>query len=474
MSFFGFIDINDINTEGLGIDTNNNIKGGNKKLQKIIKKRYDNNKNDNNSNESSNNNDIINNNVSRYNNDKKQEELKQSDILRDRSVQLSKDELYNYIKSYYDNYVKFIDIVNKEYNNIKLPSYISNEKIIEIKALHIVNDLKKINRMLNTPQINQDYSIIQEIKNKNRLLMANYPLLDDNTYKQIIANLSLLDIKEIIKLINKYGYNELFKIVKFKIPRLEVNIENKSKILCKRYWVNNMSQYKNLVYDKSIYTKNINKNNGIDINFINMTNSIVYENEDKITNELKRYINTDVNNKIDKFKNNKIDNYEIKDKTVNHANFVSAYNKYIENIINQKIVKCTTIPAKNIVNISDQLFNSINIDSIINNSSNKDELITKIIQNFRVFLVDALYNLNSSVKNKRELYFANAKIIFDIIKEIKTILKQELNSQDIVFPLDNFDKKTEAYGKIKLIINKCIDHSGVKRIGKTVEQTICI
>jgi hypothetical protein len=110
----------------------------------------------------------------------------------------------------------------------------------------------------------------------------------------------------------------------------------------------------------------------------------------------------------------------------------------------------------------------------MNRVTQNSELIDIILSDVRIFLVDVLYNMNSSIKNKRELYFANVKIIFDISKNIKSSLKTELYTQDIKFPLDTFEKKTEAYGKLKSTITKVINESGVKTIGRSADQTICI
>lgn len=480
MSFFGYIDINTINSEGLGID-DESISGGSKKtksksikIQHKIKKnkKIDEEKSDN-INETKTDNQV-NDNTNNIKLDKKQEEMRISELLKEDIKELSKEEYISYLNEYYDKYVTYVKIVHEDYKNIKIPVYITEEKIPEIKVLHIVNDIRKINRIINSPQINGDYNKNNELKAKNKQIMSNSPSLNNSLYKQTMTNLSLLDFKELHRLINKYNYNELFKVIKYRLSKYDIKIEHNSKILCKRYWVNGMNQYKNLVYDKNVYSNLLNRNNGINNEFITKTNTIIYENEDKIFNELKRYINTDPTDNNDKYESIKITSLDVPSSQTENSSFVNAYNKYIENRIEEKLVRCTTTPVKTIINITEQLINSIDIDSLIQNTNNKYEMIDKILQQIRVYLVDALYNLNSSIKNKRELYFANAKIIFDVSNRIQIILNNEFYNQDIKFPIDTFEKKTEAYGKIKLIVNKSINESGVKNINRSVEQTICI
>jgi len=427
---------------------------------------------------------------------KKQEEFKVSEILKEPIIELTNEELKLKIDEYFNNYSKFVDIIHEYYTNIRVPLYIKEETNIEIKLLHILNELRKISSLLNSPLILTDYHKTNEIKTRNRELFSRKPILDKSTYVQTITNLSLLDINEIKKLVNKYNYSDLFRIMKFKFSKAIFIVEPDDKLFCKRYWINNMEQYKNLVYDKSVYYKTINKNTGINPVYIELTDTILYKNEEKIQSDLKRFISNEKTNidttkiqnnisninqtniniiDVNKINNNiKISQSNISKIQEDESCFVNAYNKYIENKINTKMVKCTTVSVRTMINITDQLINSININNLMNNSTQNSDLIDRVLSDVRIFLVDVLYNMNSSIKNKRELYFANAKIIFDITKNIKSNLKTELYSQDIKFPIDTFEKKTEIGGRLKNIIIKVINESGVKTIGRSVDQTICI
>jgi hypothetical protein len=515
--------LSEFNDEGFGID-NKKVKGGalykksvskkplSKKTSKKISKdkpKKQNNKTVIINNESSesesessdsesskdehNENNIVENEEKSVNLNKKQEEYKITEILSNPISELTQDELKDKINEYYNNYVKYVDIINEYYPKIRIPFNVKEETNIELKLLHILNELRKISSLLNTPLVLTDYNKTVEIKERNKELFTRKPILDKSVYFQTISNISLLNLEDIKNLINKYNYSDLFKVLKFKFTKTIIVIEPNNELFCKRYWINNMEQYKNLVYDKSVYYKKINKNTGINPVYLDLTNTIIYKNEEKIHEELKRYvnnINTVIDNKtlIDKIDNNtlsinnensttnkvKINQININKQQQDDSCFISSYNKYIEDKIKFKMVKCNTVPVKTMINISEQLINSININNLMNKANQNSELIDIVLSDIRIFLVDVLYNMNSSIKNKRELYFANAKIIFDITKNIKSNLKTELFSQDIKFPLDTFEKKTEVYGKLKNVLTKVINESGVKTIGRSVDQTICI
>ena len=514
MEIFSITDIGSINDEGLGLRDNKKTKYGgiakklNKKTivknsnikKKIVKKtKSDSDSSDideqhnNQSHIESSDEDVNDKSEKMIDLSKKQEELKISEILSNPITELSQEELKTKIDEYYNKYCTFVDIVNEYYPKTRIPLYIKEETNIELKLLHILNELRKISSFLNTPIVLDDYNKTIDIKQRNKELFTRKPNLDKSVYIQTINNLGLLDLNELKRLVNKYNYNDLFKVMKFKFSRSTFIVESDQDLYCKRYWVNNMEQYKNLVYDKSVYYKKINKNTGINPVYLDLTNTIIYKNEEKIHEELKRYvnnINTVIDNKtlIDKIDNNtlsinnensttnkvKINQININKQQQDDSCFISSYNKYIEDKIKFKMVKCNTVPVKTMINISEQLINSININNLMNKANQNSELIDIVLSDIRIFLVDVLYNMNSSVKNKRELYFANAKIIFDITKNIKSNLKTELFSQDIKFPLDTFEKKTEVYGKLKNVLTKVINESGVKTIGRSVDQTICI
>jgi len=512
MEIFSITDIGSINDEGLGLRDNKKTKYGgiakklNKKTivknsnikKKIVKKtKSDSDSSDideqhnNQSHIESSDEDVNDKSEKMIDLSKKQEELKISEILSNPITELSQEELKTKIDEYYNKYCTFVDIVNEYYPKTRIPLYIKEETNIELKLLHILNELRKISSFLNTPIVLDDYNKTIDIKQRNKELFTRKPNLDKSVYIQTINNLGLLDLNELKRLVNKYNYNDLFKVMKFKFSRSTFIVESDQDLYCKRYWVNNMEQYKNLVYDKSVYYKKINKKTGINPVYLDLTDTILYKNEEKIKNDLKRFVsntNPIIDNKtlIDKIDNNLLsDNRSINNKIkVNQVNinkqqhdescFISSYNKYIEDKIKLKMVKCSTVSVRTMINISDQLINSININNLMNRVTQNSELIDIILSDVRIFLVDVLYNMNSSIKNKRELYFANAKIIFDISKNIKSSLKTELYTQDIKFPLDTFEKKTEAYGKLKSTITKVINESGVKTIGRSADQTICI
>jgi hypothetical protein len=404
----------------------------------------------------------------------KQDEFKVSDILREPVIGLNHEELINQINEFYEKYVKFVDLIHDHFPNIRVPLFIKEEPNIELKLLHILNELRKITTLLKSPLILTDYHKTNEIKLRNKELFARKPISDNSVYVQTITNLGTLDINELKKLVNKYNYIDLFKVMKFKYSKTSYNIEPLNNKYCKRYWINNMEQYKNLVYDKSVYYKKLDKNTGINPVYIDLTNTIIYQNDSKIQNDLKRIANKEININSDIKDEIKQPQTTITSEQENNSTFINAYNKYVEDKIKLKIVRCVPLTVKSMINITDQLIGSININNLINNSLQMPELIDKVLSDVRIFLVDVLYNMNTSVKNKRELYFANAKIIFDITKNIKSNLKIELYSQDIKFPIDTFEKKNEAYGKLKNVISKVINDSGVKTIGRSAEQTICI
>lgn len=119
------------------------------------------------------------------------------------------------------------------------------------------------------------------------------------------------------------------------------------------------------------------------------------------------------------------------------------------------------------------VLSSINIYKYMICGSNS-EFIDVLMTDINNTLLEVLFKTNNNIKNKKELYFGNAKIVFDTSKKIATTIKNELFSMNIKLPINDKVDKFELANKLNAIIAKAITISGIATYSKSVDQVICI
>lgn len=350
-----------------------------------------------------------------------------------------------------EKYKKFISDVIKLREDFETSQLIDTTKSDPLTLLFVLYDIKRASKFLSTPKYGDDYEANKEYIKESRQLIDDKPTITKEEYSSIFSGIKLT-LDELINYYNKTGYNEFLTLYMRMYKVDDFNIKCKSGYV-KRYWINNMKEYKNLVYDRYVLEIPVDAKTGVTEDFIKATDTIKLQNDEVMRKELPRIVN---NNKSDK-----------------KVCFISAYNKGMEDLIFSKIERCAMFHVKKPIDITQQLLLSINFYKYVNCETN-DDFINLVLSDVRKYIVDAYYSLNPLIKNKRELFYANANIVFDILKKIKSILRNSMFEQRISLPIKSRDEIPELLSKMKSIIYKAIDECGIKQQKKGVDQTVCI
>jgi hypothetical protein len=361
------------------------------------------------------------------------------------------------ISEYFNKYKIYVEMLQEFYNIINIPEYIINEKDENLKFLHIYYEILKINNILSEVYDSREYEKNKEIINRNKLFLSKYPVLDNNVYNHVCSYFNNFNIQELLILYDKYGYSEFIRLKTNSIDKTIFQQFNNFN-LTTRFWTKNMNNIENLAYNISIFKENINSLSGVTPTIIKKTKTIIYENEDNIKNIFDR--------KIDDQKINNITNKE-------NTGFIESYNKYIENLILNNIKKCNIIPVKATTNIMNMIISSINVYKYMICKSNY-ELINLVIEDINKTIIGILFKLNDNIKNKKELYYGNTKIVMELSKKIEHLIKIELNNSKIKLPITDKTDKYDLSNKLKDVLIKSITYSGIISNIKSLDQTLCL